>query len=104
MAATTWCSPRRVVARCLIEVRPCPLKPAIEAANQALAQLDPDGRPDLPPEGLRLYDLLHTAASLMTTSWTPSPAAWRTPRRGPGDPGLDPARTSGRALRESAGQ
>ena len=40
-------------------------KPAIGAANRALAQLDPDGRPDLLPEGLRLYDLRHTAASLM---------------------------------------
>jgi integrase len=40
-------------------------KPAIGAANQALAQLDPDGRPDPLPEDLRLYDLRHTAASLM---------------------------------------
>jgi integrase len=40
-------------------------KPAIGAANEALAQLDPDGRPDLLPEELRLYDLRHTAASLM---------------------------------------
>jgi integrase len=40
-------------------------KPAIGAANEALAQLDPDGRPELLPEGLRLYDLRHTAASLM---------------------------------------
>ncbi len=40
-------------------------KPAIGAANHALAQLDPDGRPELLPESLRLYDLRHTAASLM---------------------------------------
>jgi integrase len=40
-------------------------KPAIGAANQALAELDPDGRPELLPEKLRLYDLRHTAASLM---------------------------------------
>jgi integrase len=40
-------------------------KPAIGAANQALAQLDPDGRPELLPEALRLCDLRHTAASLM---------------------------------------
>jgi integrase len=39
-------------------------KPAIGAANKALAQLDPDG-PELLPGGLRLYDLRHTAASLM---------------------------------------
>jgi hypothetical protein len=40
-------------------------KPAIAAANEALAQLDSDGRPELLPEELRLYDLRHTAASLM---------------------------------------
>jgi integrase len=40
-------------------------KPAIGAANEALAQLDPDGRPAPLPEELRLYDLRHTAASLM---------------------------------------
>jgi len=40
-------------------------KPAIAAANQAIAQLDHDGRPDPLPEELRLYDLRHTAASLM---------------------------------------
>jgi integrase len=40
-------------------------KPAIGAANQALAQLPKDGRPDPLPEALRLYDLRHTAASLM---------------------------------------
>jgi integrase len=44
---------------------PVRFKPAIGAANQALAQLDPDGRPELLPEALRLYDLRHTAASLM---------------------------------------
>jgi integrase len=40
-------------------------KPAIAAANQAIAQLHHDGRPDPLPEELRLYDLRHTAASLM---------------------------------------
>jgi integrase len=40
-------------------------KPAIGAANQVIAQLVPDGRPELLPEDLRLYDLRHTAASLM---------------------------------------
>jgi integrase len=40
-------------------------KPAIGAANQAIGQLDRDGRPELLPEALRLYDLRHTAASLM---------------------------------------
>jgi hypothetical protein len=35
------------------------------AANQAIGQLDHDGRPDSLPEDLRLYDLRHTAASLM---------------------------------------
>jgi integrase len=34
-------------------------------ANQAIAELDSDSRPDLLPEELRLYDLRHTAASLM---------------------------------------
>jgi hypothetical protein len=38
-------------------------KPAIGAANEAIAQLAKDGRPDSLPEGLRLYDLRHTAAS-----------------------------------------
>jgi integrase len=40
-------------------------KPAIAAANQAIIQLPPDSRPELLPEDLRLYDLRHTAASLM---------------------------------------
>jgi integrase len=40
-------------------------KPAISAANQALAELVDDGRPDPLPGELRLYDLRHTAASLM---------------------------------------
>jgi integrase len=44
---------------------PYRFKPAIAAANAAIAQLDPDGRPDPLPEELRLYDLRHTAASLM---------------------------------------
>ena len=42
------------------------LEPAIAAPNEALAQLDPAGHPELLPEELRLYDLQHTAASLMT--------------------------------------
>jgi integrase len=40
-------------------------KPAIAAANEAIAQLDSDGRSELLPGELRLYDLRHTAASLM---------------------------------------
>jgi integrase len=40
-------------------------KPAVGAANQAIAQRDKQHRPALLPEGLRLYDLRHTAASLM---------------------------------------
>ena len=40
-------------------------KPAIGAANDAIAQLDQHGRPDPLPGDLRLYDLRHTAASLM---------------------------------------
>jgi integrase len=44
---------------------PVRFKPAIAAANQAIGELDPDSRPDPLPEELRLYDLRHTAASLM---------------------------------------
>jgi integrase len=44
---------------------PVRFKPAIAVANQAIAELDPDSRPDPLPEELRLYDLRHTAASLM---------------------------------------
>jgi hypothetical protein len=44
---------------------PVHFKPAIGVANQALAELDPPGRPELLPDALRLYDLRHTAASLM---------------------------------------
>jgi integrase len=44
---------------------PVHFKPAIGAANQVIAQLDPDSRPEPLPEELRLYDLRHTAASLM---------------------------------------
>jgi integrase len=65
---------------------PVRFKPAIAAANQALAELDPDSRPDPLPEELRLYDLRHTAASLMirqgpasrpcrSSSATPRPAS-----------------------------
>ncbi len=38
---------------------------AVGAANQALAELDQGGRPEPLPAELRLYDLRHTAASLM---------------------------------------
>ena len=41
-------------------------KPAIGAANEAITRLGQHGRPDLLPEDLRLYDLRHTAASLIT--------------------------------------
>jgi integrase len=44
---------------------PVGFKPAIAAANQAIAELDPDSPPDPLPEELRLDDLRHTAASLM---------------------------------------
>jgi integrase len=40
-------------------------KPAVPAANEAIAKLPKDRRPAPLPEGLRLYDLRHTAASLM---------------------------------------
>jgi integrase len=40
-------------------------KPAIAAANRAIAQLHHDGSHGPLPEELRLYDLRHTAASLM---------------------------------------
>jgi integrase len=96
-------------------------KPPIGAANEAIARLDPASRPDLLPEGLRLYDLRHTAASLMIrqgasvkavqrqlghatasitldtyghlfpTSWTRSPAAWRTPAPTPWRPSHGPS-------------
>ena len=47
---------------------PVRFKPAIAAANQAIAELDPDSRPDPLPGELRLYDLRHTVASLMWSS------------------------------------
>ena len=66
MAARILCSPRPVGDRCASpSSSPTASSQPIGAANQALAQLDPDGRPDLLPEGLRLYDLRHPAASLM---------------------------------------
>jgi hypothetical protein len=95
---------------------PVRFKPAIAVANQAIAELDPDSRPDPLPEELRLYDLRHTAASLMIrrgpasrrcrsssatprpaspwtpmgtcslTSWTPWPTVWRTPAPTPWQP------------------
>lgn len=40
-------------------------KPAIRAANEAIAKLPKDKRPAPLPEGLRLYDLRHTCASLL---------------------------------------
>jgi integrase len=40
-------------------------KPAVRAANDAIAQLDGQGCPAPLPDDLRLYDLRHTAASLM---------------------------------------
>jgi integrase len=40
-------------------------KPAVLAANEAIVTLDEQHAPALLPEGLRLYDLRHTAASLM---------------------------------------
>ncbi|HEV8167572.1 MAG TPA: tyrosine-type recombinase/integrase [Actinomycetota bacterium] len=40
-------------------------KPAVRAANDAIAQLDGQGHPAALPDDLRLYDLRHTAASLM---------------------------------------
>jgi integrase len=69
---------------------PVHFKPAIGAANEAIAQLDADSRPDPLPEALRLYDLRHTAASLMirqgpasrrcrSSSATPRPASPWTP-------------------------
>jgi len=64
------------------------------ATTQAIAQLDPDCRPDPLPEELRLYDLRHTAASLMIRQRA-SVKRGR-PRRRPGEPGTDPARTNGR--------
>jgi integrase len=40
-------------------------RPAIRAANEAIAKLPKDRRPAPLPEGLRLYDLRHTCASLL---------------------------------------
>jgi integrase len=40
-------------------------KPAVRAANEAIAKLHKQRRPARLPEELRLYDLRHTAASLM---------------------------------------
>ncbi len=45
-------------------VRNC-LKPAVVAANEAIAKLPKDRRPALLPDGLRFYDLRHTCASLL---------------------------------------
>jgi len=62
---------------------PYRFKPAIADANRAIAQLHHDGRPDLLPEELRLYDLRHTAASLMIRQGRasgPSSASSATPR------------------------
>ena len=40
-------------------------RPAMAAANEAIAKLPKDRRPALLPEGLRFYDLRHTCASLL---------------------------------------
>jgi hypothetical protein len=40
-------------------------KPAVRAANEAIAGLPKDHRPSLLPEGLRFYGLRHTCASLL---------------------------------------
>lgn len=40
-------------------------RPAVAAANQAMARLPKDRRPAPLPDGLRLYDLRHTCASLL---------------------------------------
>jgi integrase len=40
-------------------------RPAIAAANEAMAKLPKDRRPALLPDGLRFYDLWHTCASLL---------------------------------------
>lgn len=45
-------------------VRNC-FKPAVVAANEAIAKLPKDRRPALLPDGLRFYDLRHTCASLL---------------------------------------
>jgi integrase len=45
-------------------VRNC-FKPAVAAANEAIAKLPKDRRPVLLPDGLRFYDLRHTCASLL---------------------------------------
>jgi integrase len=45
-------------------VRNC-FKPAVLAANEAIAKLPKDRRPAPLPGGLRFYDLRHTCASLL---------------------------------------
>jgi integrase len=40
-------------------------KPAVLAANEAIAKLPKDQRPAPLPDGLRFYDLRHTCASLL---------------------------------------
>ena len=45
-------------------VRNC-FKPAVLAANEAIAKLPKDRRPAPLPDGLRFYDLRHTCASLL---------------------------------------
>jgi integrase len=45
-------------------VRNC-FKPAVVAANEAIAKLPKERRPALLPDGLRFYDLRHTCASLL---------------------------------------
>jgi integrase len=40
-------------------------KPAVVAANEAIAKLPKERRPALLPDGLRFYDLRHSCASLL---------------------------------------
>jgi integrase len=40
-------------------------RPAVRAANEAMAKLPKDRRPAPLPDGLRFYDLRHTCASLL---------------------------------------
>ena len=65
MARRIWCSPRRLAGRCgESKFVPGYFKPAIGAANEAIAGSIRTGARALPGD-LRLYDLRHTAASLL---------------------------------------
>jgi integrase len=61
-----WCSPPPWVGPLSRAdfVRNC-FKPAVLAANEAIAKLPKDRRPAALPDGLRFYDLRHTCASLL---------------------------------------